>query len=45
MGDGDVQLYSDDKKTLEPMLSTLKLKTKKPYQFEIQPSGATMIMR
>ena len=45
LGDGEVQFYTDDKKTKEPSLSTLKLKTKKPYQFEIQPSGATMIMR
>ncbi len=45
LGDGDVQFYTDDKKTLEPTLKTLKLKTKKPYQFEIQPSGATMIMK
>ena len=45
LGDGEVQFYTDDKKTLEPTLSTLKLKTKKPYQFEIQPSGATMIMK
>ena len=39
------RLCTDDKKTLEPTLKTLKLKTKKPYQFEIQPSGATMIMK
>jgi hypothetical protein len=45
LGDGEVKFYTDDKKTKEPSLSTLKLKTKKPYQFEIQPSGATMIMR
>ena len=45
LGDGDVQFYTDDKKTMEPTLSTLKLKTKKPYEFVIQPSGATMMMR
>ena len=45
LGDGEVSLYTDDKKTMDPVLSTLKLKTKKPYQFEIQPSGATMIMK
>ena len=45
LGDGPVQFYTDDKKTMEPSLSTLKLKTRKPYQFEMQPSGATMIMK
>ena len=45
LGDGDVQFYTDDKKTMEPNLKTLKIKTKKPYLFEIQPSGATMLMR
>ena len=45
LGDGEVQLYTDDKKTLEPVLNTVKLKTKKPYEFVIQPSGGTMIMK
>lgn len=45
LGDGEVQFYTDDKKTMEPTLSTLKLKTKKPYEFVIQPSGGTMIMK
>ena len=45
LGDGDVLLYTDDKKTLEPVLNTVKLKTKKPYEFVIQPSGGTMIMK
>ena len=45
LGDGEVQFYTDDNKTMEPTLSSLKLKTKKPYEFVIQPSGATMMMR
>ena len=45
LGDGQYPFYTDDPKTKEPVLSTLKLKTKKPYEFVIQPSGASMIMK
>jgi len=45
LGDGDVEFYTDDKKTMEPSLKTVKLKTNKPYRFEIQPSGGSMIVK
>lgn len=46
LGDGEIQLYTDDAKTMEPTMKTVKLKTKKPYQFDIQPNGGgTMIVK
>ena len=41
--DGQITSISDDN-DLNPVQTEVKLKAKKPYQFEIKPSGATILI-